>query len=309
MLPDSAHITLRDNQSLIEKMLMDLVLRPRCDLIKWAKITKQTPNIKIGYPGQHLASIIAGVEGTRTGARGHDLADMSEVKSCSRVDQLDKCKTCNASVARIEPACHQCGSHEIERKNDSKWLLSVKSREELDYLLDSVPRIIFLLSDYPYFDQHKWDILQFQVFEIWPAYDRHRNFRELMTRYFENIYLPHIRKNPQKTPAPKNFWPYSYQFYMCNPVRTFRCFATNANTDPQLDVLEYVEPEVNRATVTPVRMPFSVLRNDERDVLRQHSVPVDDNDYSLNESHRSLLRLRDSDYANAHDRTYRRGAR
>ena len=34
---------------------MELVLKPRLDLVKWATLTKQTPNMKIGYPGQHLA--------------------------------------------------------------------------------------------------------------------------------------------------------------------------------------------------------------------------------------------------------------
>lgn len=103
MQPDITHITLRNNLVQIKSMLIELVLRPRRDLLKWASVTKQTPNIKIGYPGQHLASLVTGVEGTRTGARGHDLRDMSEVKSCSRVDQLDKCKSCKAAVARIEP--------------------------------------------------------------------------------------------------------------------------------------------------------------------------------------------------------------
>ena len=102
--PDPSHITLRDNISNIKKMLMELILHPRRDLAKWADFTKQTPNIKIGYPGQHLASLVTGVEGARSGARGHDLCDGSEVKSCSRVDQLDKCKNCKAAVARIERA-------------------------------------------------------------------------------------------------------------------------------------------------------------------------------------------------------------
>ena len=308
MQPDIAQIAIRNNRAQIRNMLMELVLRPRRDLTKWANTTKQTPNIKIGYPGQHLASLVAGMEGTRTGARGHDLCDMSEVKSCSRVDQLDKCKVCKAAVARIEPTCPQCGSDRIKRNNDSKWLLGIKSREELAYLLDEVPRVIFILSDYPYYDRQDWDTLQFQVFEIWPSHDRHRNFRELMTRYFENIYLPHIEQNPQKTPAPKNFWPYSFQFYMCNPVRTLQCMATNANTDPHLEILEYVEPDANRAEVSPVRMPYSVLNHVELTTIRQHPLTVNE-EYGLNEGQRSNLRLRDSDHAIAHDRTYRRGAR
>ena len=163
-------------------MLQELILRPRRDLAKWARVTKQTPNVKIGYPGQHLASLITGVEGARTGARGHDLCDGSEVKSCSRVDQLDKCKHCKAAVARIENACPECQSVKIKRNNDSKWLLAVKKEDELTRLLDEVPRILFILSDYPNYDEMDWNTLQFQAFEIWPRHQRHRHFRTLMRK-------------------------------------------------------------------------------------------------------------------------------
>lgn len=139
MKANPAHVTLRTNVEDIRQLLMELVLLPRRDLIKWARRTKQTPNMRIGYPGQHIASLVTGVEGARTGARGHDLTDGSEVKSCSRVDQLDKCHTCRAAVARIETACPGCGSTSIKRNNDSKWLIAVKSEIELQNLLDVVP--------------------------------------------------------------------------------------------------------------------------------------------------------------------------
>lgn len=64
----------------------------------WAEITNQTPAAKIGYIGQHLASLITGVKGTGSGARGDDLADKTEVKSCNKTDQADKCKNCGARV-------------------------------------------------------------------------------------------------------------------------------------------------------------------------------------------------------------------
>jgi hypothetical protein len=87
MQPNQKFITIADNRDQIIRLLQELVLQPRINAIKWSDITKQTPNIKIGYPGQHLVSLITGVEGERTGARGKDLADGSEVKSCSRIDQ------------------------------------------------------------------------------------------------------------------------------------------------------------------------------------------------------------------------------
>ena len=47
-------------------IIEDLVITPRIMALEWSKITKQTPNLKVGYPGQHIASIITGVEGEKT---------------------------------------------------------------------------------------------------------------------------------------------------------------------------------------------------------------------------------------------------
>ena len=310
--PNPDHITLRNNLPNIKKMLLELILRPRRDLAKWAEITKQTPNIKIGYPGQHLASLVTGVEGSRSGARGHDLCDESEVKSCSRVDQLDKCKDCMAAVARIENECPGCRSTNIKRNNDSKWLLTVKSDGDLRILLDHVPRIVFIISDYLNYEEEDWTTLQFQVFEIWPGHRRHAHFRRLIDNYLQNIYLPHIRNNPNKTPAPKNFWPYSFQFYMCNPVRTFRCVVRDALDTAHLEVLEYVEPLVDRATVAPGPMPLALLNSNERSALRQS---MGDDAYrvveatGLDENQRLSLVLRDTDHASPQARSYQRGVR
>ena len=312
MRPDRDLITIGDNVPNICAFLADLVLRPRRDLAKWAAITKQTPNVKIGYPSQHLASLVTGVEGARSAARGHDLCDRSEVKSCSRLDQLDKCNDCRAAVSRTENRCPSCGSADIRRNNDSKWLLSVKSQQELDVLLDETPRIVFILSDYPNFDSDDWGRIRIQAFEIWPSAQRHANFSRLMSSYFNNIYLPHIEMNPQKTPAPKNFWPYSFQFYMCNPVRTFHCTVDDALGEFQVQVLEYVDPARDRADIEPVPMPVSVLRSDEVAVLRD-SIGEDEFRWAvangLDWRQRLVLELRDTDRATPQSRAYQRGAR
>ena len=312
MTPDRTHISLQNNLHNIKKMMMELILRPRRDLVKWAKFTKQTPNIKIGYPGQHLASLVTGVEGARTGARGHDLKDGSEVKSCSRVDQLDKCKTCSAAVARLESSCPECSSTDIKRNNDSKWLFTVKSEEELDTLLDRVPRVVLILSDYPCFDQRDWTALRFQVFEIWPRHSRHVNFRRIMDNYFRKIYLPHISQSPTRTPAPKNLWPDSFQFFMCNPVRTFQCVVSNAINAPHIEVSEYVDPLTDRQSVTPMPMPLSILQCGEKSAIRSH---IGDLAYrvaemnGLDEKQRLAMDLRNTDHASPQARSYQRGLR
>ena len=312
MLPKSDLVTIGDNVAQIRQFLSDLVLRPRRDLAKWAEVTKQTPNIRLGYPAQHLASLVTGVEGARTAARGHDLRDRSEVKSCSRVDQLDKCNDCRAAVARIEPRCPSCGSDDVKRNKDSKWLLGVKSRQELDLLLRETPRVIFILSDYPNFNSRDWNTIQIQVFEIWPAEERQTAFAQLMTSYFENIFLPHIELDPQKTPAPKNFWPYSFQFYMCNPVRTFHCIVDNALDDFRIRVLEYVEPAQDRIEIDPVFMPMSTLTAPETRIIESHlsgAALEEAATRGLDWKQRLVLDLRDTDRPTPQTKQYQRGVR
>lgn len=275
MQPNAELISLRDNKNQITKLLFELVLNPRLKAIEWSKITKQTPNIKIGYPGQHLASLITGIRGERTGARGNDLADGSEVKSCSRVDQLDKCNKCGAAVARLESLCSECDSDDIKRNNDSKWLFTIRTEGDLNTLLRGVGRVVLVLGDYPHFDSGNFDTLRFQAFEIWPEHPRHRRFGEIMTNYYEKIYLEHKKKDANKTPAPKNFWPDQYQFYLCNPIRTFLCEVQNANVDPKLKILEYVEPEADRSSLASIPMPIDVLKYEEKIVLTKKATPAE----------------------------------
>lgn len=261
--PNKKFVTITDIDSKIIKLIDELVLEPRINAIEWSKITKQTPNIKIGYPGQHLASLITGMTGERTGARGNDLIDGSEVKSCSRIDQLDTCKDCGLSVSRIEEVCPHCDSSNIDRKNDSKWLITIRNEDDLDVLLNQVRRVLLMIGDYPNFADGDFETLRFQAFEIWPDDPRHSRFGEIMTNYYRKIYLKHRKKNPDKTPAPKNFWPYSYQFYICNPVLVFSCTVTNASTEPKISIDHLVSPVADRAKIESVSMPSSVLNDAE----------------------------------------------
>ena len=173
MQPDISKITLDTDEQKIKKFLKQCIFLPRLRALYWSDITKQTPNLKIGYPGQHLASLITGMEGERTGARGNDLCDGTEIKSCSRVDQLDKCKSCGNSVLRIETICPHCNENRIERKKDSKWLFSVKNEQELNLLTVQTNRIMFILFDYPNFNDNDFNTIQI---------NRIANFQVLMSK-------------------------------------------------------------------------------------------------------------------------------
>ena len=267
MIPKSELISITDNKNKIIALLQELVLQPRLKALEWSKITKQTPNMKIGYPGQHLASLITGIEGARTGARGDDLRDGTEVKSCSRVDQLDTCNDCGNKVLRIEIVCPHCGSGNVKRMDDSKWLFSVKSEEDVDLLTQQIDRIFLTIADYPNFSANDFDVIRFQAFEIWNRTERHKHFTSLMTNYYNKIFLEHISRNASKTPAPKNFWPFSYQFYLCNPVKVFNCIVNNANTDPSITIDYFIEPDADRSLVMPEKMPTILLSPEELKLL------------------------------------------
>lgn len=269
MQPNLKYVTIDDNVNKIKKLIYELVLEPRLKALEWSEITKQTPNMKIGYPGQHLASLVVGMEGCKTGARGNDIIDGSEVKSCSRVDASDKCTKCSEKLSRTEIVCGVCGSTEISRDNTSKWLFTIRDENDLKVLTKDLDRVILVLADYPEFHLNNFDNIQFQVFEIWNNSERCQEFTNLMTNYFNNIYQVHKEKDSAKTPAPKNFWPYSYQFYKCNPIKVFSCVIKNANKNPTINDLFYIEPNQDRSNLSSELMPSSILSKDELPALRE----------------------------------------
>lgn len=254
----------------IIKFIDELIIEPRKNCAKWSKITDQTATLRIGYPGQHLASLVTGVKGEKTGARGNDLSDGSEVKSCSRVDQLDKCNDCDSPVLRREDKCSNCNSTNIRRNNDSKWLFTIRNEQDLKILVNNpnLDRILLIIDDYPKFDAGDFEDIRIQIFEIWPKKARHKRFKEIMTNYYSKIYMEHKKESPEKTPAPKNFWPYQYQFYLCNPILIFKATIKGAYAEnPQLVIDEWIEPKVNRDQVDSISMPPEILKKDEFKVI------------------------------------------
>ncbi|SNB15463.1 MamI restriction endonuclease [Flavobacterium psychrophilum] len=263
MQPNLKLVTIDDNVNKITKLIHELVLEPRIKALEWSEITKQTPNMKIGYPGQHLASLVVGMEGCKTGARGNDIVDGSEVKSCSRVDASDKCTDCGEKLSRTEMVCGVCGSAKISRDNTSKWLFTIRDENDLKVLTKDLDRVLLVLADYPEFHLNNFDNIQFQVFEIWNNSERCKEFTNLMTNYYNNIYKVHKGKDTAKTPAPKNFWPYSYQFYKCNPIKVFSCIVKNANKKPVIEDIFYIDPKQDRSGLNSELMPSTILTKDE----------------------------------------------
>jgi len=70
-----------ERKSLVARFLKEMYFERRQDIFEWAQITKQTPLIETKFLGQNLVSLVTGILGKGTAARGYDLSDGSEVKN------------------------------------------------------------------------------------------------------------------------------------------------------------------------------------------------------------------------------------
>lgn len=208
-----------------EALLRDLYIDLRHKVNAWSEITQQTPQARMGYIGQHLVSVVTGYPGGKSGARGYDLImghnKVGEIKSCYRVDQLGKCKDCGSPVSGYETTCASCSSDEIERKDDSKWLIPVKDDTALCKVI-SPEQYYFVLFEY----SDMSDIINSEiVVSIWEVDPKTKGFAYCMMDYHVNS-----AKN-----APFNMWPYMIKFALTNPKLIYRSYISPSG-DIQTDV-------------------------------------------------------------------------
>jgi len=198
------------------ELLTDLYIRLRRDLQRWAMVTHQTPQPRMGYVGQHLVSVVTGYPGGRSGARGDDLklpnGRVGEIKCCYRVDQLGVCEKCGTQVASVEKACpgESCDSTSIIRKDDSKWLLSPSSEQELRELF--VPEFYYLVL-FEFADLATAEDIVVSIFQVDP---RSNGFALCMIDYYFNIRLN------SRSRAPFNLWPNSPKLLMMRPLLIYQ---------------------------------------------------------------------------------------
>lgn len=265
MKPNKKHITIHNNKNLIKEMLRELVVQPRVKAHKWSYLTKQSPALKIGYIGQYLASLILGMDGSRSAARGKDIVDGTEVKTCYKIDLTDECKDCGNRVMRLESECPVCKSTNILRSNDSKWLFNVRSEDELKNL-EKTNRILLTLFDFPNFDKDDYSDIRIESFEIYPKNKRMVHFKEMLERHYYQSYLPKITK--KKKANPMNLHPHKLDFYLCNPIKVFSAIIKNVDkSNCKIDIKEYIEPEFDRTHLPSVIMPISILEKKEKKEL------------------------------------------
>ncbi len=215
MSPDVKLGTVEASEQLIRDLYIDLKKKVNF----WASKTNQTAQARMGYVGQHLVSVVTGYKGGKSGARGYDLVlpdhEYAEIKTCYRIDQLGKCNDCGAVVAGIEDSCTECGSENIQRKDDSKWLITIRNDEEFKKIIE--PKYYYLVL-FEFVDLSKPDVIQMSIFQVDP---KRPGFAYCMIDYYLNI------RAGSESKAPFNFWPYQLKFYLMNPSIIYQSIVTS----------------------------------------------------------------------------------
>lgn len=211
-----------------EAIIQDLYLSLRTQLFKWSQVTKQTPQPKMGYIGQHLTSVVTGYPGGRSGARGKDLilpdGESAEIKTCYRVDQLGSCNNCGSVVASVETECAVCGSEDVERKDDSKWLLSPRHDAEMRAFFDP-KAYYFVLFDFE--DLNDPTTINVRIWEVDP---KDPGFVYCMVDYYGNI------RSRSTSKAPFNLWPFSLKFQLMRPTLIYH---STIDSDNHIETLTF----------------------------------------------------------------------
>ncbi len=199
-----------------EALIKDLYIDLRAKVNAWSEITKQTPQARMGYVGQHLVSVVTGYVGGKSGARGYDLimkgGNYGEIKTCYKVDQLGCCNNCGAVVSSLEKVCAACGSTSIDRKDDSKWLISIRNRDEFEKILDPLSYYFVLFE----FENINSNDNRNIVASIWEVSPKEKGFAYCMFDYYLNI------REKSKSKAPFNMWPHDFKFGLTKPELIYR---------------------------------------------------------------------------------------
>jgi hypothetical protein len=203
-----------ERKTKIKKFIQAVYIDINKSMKPWQKLTEQTVLVPTGYYGQTLVSLVTGIKGKATAARGDDLADGSEVKTCSRYQQLNNCRDCKERVASIYNSCSVCGSENIKIMKDSHWICSINKNNYKQYKV-KIPVIYFLLVDTH--DLKKNQLVRFTIWTIKP-----KENMIWQKNYVDNYYKKYKQnKIKGNTPAPMNVHPRSPKFNSINPKIKF----------------------------------------------------------------------------------------
>lgn len=241
-------------QEASEALIKDLYIDLRTKVNAWSEITHQTPQARMGYVGQHLVSVVTGFPGGKSGARGYDLVmdggAYGEIKTCYRVDQLGSCRDCGAVVSSLETECSTCGSKKIDRKDDSKWLISLRNESEFARVTQP-QRYYFVLFEFADLTNPANNDIEASIWEVDP---KNKGFAYCMIDYYLNI------RAKSKSKAPFNMWPYEIKFLLTKPLLIYRSHIKSNGTiwtelfprsgTPQREELKPLTAYSRAATIT-----------------------------------------------------------
>ena len=259
----------------VNQLLKDLFINLRKKVNRWSKLTGQTSQAKMGYIGQHLVSAVTGFKGGKSGARGKDLilsnGQYAEIKTCTKVDQLGKCKDCGEPVSFFETRCPKCGSINVLKKDDSKWLINIKKEtspengpQDSEDVLTNILKptyYFFVLFEFEDIEDVKSPI----VVTIYRVNPNQNGFVLCMLDYFYNL----------KHKTAFNMWPHMLKFDLCNPQIIYRS-KIKSNDSIETIVFKPHEPEE-----TPFTLHKYIRSNNFKkychNVLAEYGIELSDN--------------------------------
>ena len=159
-----------------------------------------------GAMGEDLASIVSGKKGNASVGSGFDLSDKKrkkadEVKLASWI-QSSLCQSCKEKVLFWCSQCNHCGSLDLKIKADSRWGIDAKStylyKKELEYYH------LMIVEPKEYVSSCRTFTLSHFII---------KGSNNYFCDYTKNQYFNSSKSNNC------NLLPYSYDFYMCDPIK------------------------------------------------------------------------------------------
>lgn len=195
---------IRATENIIRRFLDD-----RLFWTEQSKITNVSPQIPVKKYSECLGSYLTESKGDGSNARGIDLTKgttISEVKCCSIIDQLNKCKKCKRGVAAYRSDC-ECGSKNIKYNDDTKWLLyGPKSKME---------KILRINKFYCFIFDYENRVTKRESYVV-RAY-------EIATKTKPFVYCLWNYLNVLKSSTQLNLWPYHLKFDLMMPSLIYEC--------------------------------------------------------------------------------------
>lgn len=187
--------------------------------------------------GEGLCSILSGFKGSGGKGSGFDLTNGTKANEVKTVCfcQPHKCKKCGSSVPWTSNTCANCNSTELKTITDSRFGISAKAHVKYKDELETYWLVLI--------EHDSEDIFKITVWTL-----------KSDNKYFTN----YINQQNKFASTTCNLLPYSYDFYMSNPIQRLQIHIRLPEShmdDPSIVNMEYKDTEIE--------MPCSILTRPE----------------------------------------------